>query len=177
MNRLACHAERNQFILRICSELVRRRRRVLVLTNRQQHVEELSGMFKELPVSTFVLTSEMSAGDRASVVRQIDELPASQPRIIVATGQLIGEGFDHAPLDTLLLAMPLASAPVLTQYIGRIVRLHETKTDAEIIDIVDNGITMLERQFVKRQKTYRSRKVSFDRPNALGSLWEEAFPC
>lgn len=176
MNRLACHAERNQFIFRICNELVRRRRRVLVLTNRQQHVEELSGMFKELPVSTFVLTSEMSAGDRASVVRQINELPASQPRIIVATGQLIGEGFDHAPLDTLLLAMPLASAPVLTQYIGRIVRLHETKTDAEIIDIVDSGITMLERQFVKRQKTYRSRKVSFDRPNASGSLWEEAFP-
>ncbi|MFR4149645.1 MAG: helicase, partial [Sutterella wadsworthensis] len=66
----------------------------------------------------------------------------------MATGQLIGEGFDHAPLDTLLLAMPLASAPVLTQYIGRIVRLHETKTDAEIIDIVDSGITMLERQFV-----------------------------
>lgn len=176
MNRLACHAERNQFIFRICNELVRRRRRVLVLTNRQQHVEELSGMFKELPVSTFVLTSEMSAGDRASVVRQIDELPASQPRIIVATGQLIGEGFDHAPLDTLLLAMPLASAPVLTQYIGRIVRLHETKTDAEIIDIVDSGVTMLERQYVKRQKTYRSRKVSFDRPNASGSLWEEAFP-
>lgn len=172
MNRLARHPERNRFIVSILRELVERRRRVLVLTGRQQHVEDLAAMLKALPVQTFVLSSDMAGRDRALVVRQIEELPASEPRIVVATGQLIGEGFDHAPLDTLLLAMPVASAPLLTQYIGRVVRLHEEKTDAEIIDVVDSGIAMLEKQFMRRQKTYKARKVLFERPDAGGRLWD-----
>lgn len=172
MNRLARHPERNRFIVSILRELVERRRRVLVLTGRQQHVEDLAAMLKALPVQTFVLSSDMAGWDRALVVRQIEELPASEPRIVVATGQLIGEGFDHAPLDTLLLAMPVASAPLLTQYIGRVVRLHEEKTDAEIIDVVDSGIAMLEKQFMRRQKTYKARKVLFERPDAGGRLWD-----
>ena len=50
----------------------------------------------------------------------------------MATGSYAGEGFDCPALDTLFLAAPVASKGSLTQYAGRILRVHENKTTAEV---------------------------------------------
>ena len=39
--------------------------------------------------------------------------------VLLATGKLIGEGFDEAKLDTLFLTMPVSDRSVLIQYVGR----------------------------------------------------------
>jgi superfamily II DNA or RNA helicase len=59
---------------------------------------------------------------------RLNALPPSEPRIILATGKLVGEGFDHAPLDTLVLAMPVSRKGTLQQYAGRLHREHAGKT-------------------------------------------------
>ena len=41
-----------------------------------------------------------------------------KPRVIVATGSYIGEGFDDSRLDTLFLAMPISWHGTLQQYVG-----------------------------------------------------------
>jgi hypothetical protein len=43
-----------------------------------------------------------------AIASALEALPPDTPRIVVATGRLVGEGFDHPPLDTLLLAMPVS---------------------------------------------------------------------
>lgn len=46
-----------------------------------------------------------------------------EPRMILATGSYLGEGFDDARLDTLFLAMPISWRGTLQQYVGRLHRL------------------------------------------------------
>ena len=41
-----------------------------------------------------------------TVPAALEALPPDAPRIVRATGRLVGEGFDHPPLDTLLLPCP-----------------------------------------------------------------------
>ena len=47
-------------------------------------------------------------------------VPEDKTMILIATGSLVGEGFDLDRLDTLFLAMPVASSSVIKQFTGRI---------------------------------------------------------
>lgn len=62
----------------------------------------------------------------------------------------------HAPLDTLVLAMPVSWKGTLQQYAGRLHREHADKTDVQIIDFVDTGHPALVRMWEKRQQGYRA---------------------
>ena len=75
---------------------------------------------------------------------------------LLASGKLVGEGFDHPPLDTMVLAMPVSWKGTLQQYAGRLHREHASKTDVRIIDFVDTGHPTLLRIWDKRQRGYRA---------------------
>lgn len=131
-------------------------RKVLVLTERTEHLDAiLSALCGRVPVP-FVLHGRMSKKQRAAIIAALDELPPQTPRILLATGKLVGEGFDHPALDTLVLAMPISWKGTLQQYAGRLHREHATKTDVRIIDFVDNGHPALLRMWDKRQRGYRA---------------------
>ena len=85
-----------------------------------------------------------------------EALPPDAPRSLLATGKLIGEGCDHPPLDTLILAMPVSWKGTLQQYAGRLHREHAAKTDVRIVDFVDTGHPALLRMWDKRQRGYRA---------------------
>jgi hypothetical protein len=87
---------------------------------------------------------------------QLESLPEDQPRIIVATGRYIGEGFDDARLDTLFLALPVSWRGTLAQYAGRLHRLHHSKKEVLIYDYADLKIPMLARMFERRKRGYRA---------------------
>jgi superfamily II DNA or RNA helicase len=98
----------------------------------------------------------MSRKQRAALVADLDALPPDSPRVLLSTGKLVGEGFDHPPLDTLVLAMPVSWEGTLQQYAGRLHREHASKTDVRIIDVVDTGHPALLRMWEKRQRGYRA---------------------
>ncbi len=129
-------------------------RKVLVLTERTDHLDaisaELAGKIPEL----FVLHGRMSRKQRAALIEKLDALPSEAPRVLLATGRLVGEGFDHPPLDTLVLAMPVSWKGTLQQYAGRLHREHASKTDVRIIDFVDMGHPALLRMWDKRRRGY-----------------------
>lgn len=98
----------------------------------------------------------MPRKQRTVLLETLEALPSDAPRALLATGRLIGEGFDHPPLDTLMLAMPISWKGTLQQYAGRLHREHASKSDVLIYDYVDTGNPALERMWEKRQRGYRA---------------------
>jgi hypothetical protein len=49
----------------------------------------------------------MSAEVRKEMLAMLDDIPDSEERLILATGQYIGEGFNDPRLDTLFLVIPV----------------------------------------------------------------------
>lgn len=137
-------------------DAVARGRRVLVLTERTEHLDAIRTELCGLQPAPFVLHGRMSRKQRATLVADLSALPPEAPRVLLATGKLVGEGFDHPPLDTLVLAMPVSWKGTLQQYAGRLHREHASKSDVRIIDFVDTGHPALLRMWEKRQRGYKA---------------------
>lgn len=131
-------------------------RKVLVLTERTEHLDAIFAAIEGKISTCFVLHGRLSKKQRSTLIAELEALPADAPRVLLATGKLVGEGFDHPPLDTLVLAMPVSWQGTLQQYAGRLHRDHATKTDVRIIDFVDTGHPALLRMWDKRQRGYRA---------------------
>jgi superfamily II DNA or RNA helicase len=98
----------------------------------------------------------MGAKTDRNVREQLTAIPATEERLLLATGRYIGEGFDDPRLDTLFLALPVSWKGTLVQYTGRLHRLHPGKRDIRIFDYVDREVPMLLRMFEKRLRGYRA---------------------
>ncbi|WP_448671251.1 TOTE conflict system archaeo-eukaryotic primase domain-containing protein [Pseudoxanthomonas mexicana] len=131
-------------------------RKVLVLTERTEHLDAIHAALAGHEPVPFVLHGRMSKKQRGALIAELNALPPEAPRILLATGKLVGEGFDHPPLDTLVLAMPVSWKGTLQQYAGRLHREHASKTGVQIIDFVDAGHPALLRMWDKRQRGYRA---------------------
>jgi superfamily II DNA or RNA helicase len=153
---LAQDSTRSRAVAHAITTAYRHGRKVLVLTERTEHIDAiLAAVAEELP-APFVLHGRMSKKQRVAVIAALNALPPNAPRVLLATGKLVGEGFDHPPLDTLVLAMPVSWKGTLQQYAGRLHRDHAGKDDVRIIDFVDTGHPALLRMWDKRQRGYRA---------------------
>jgi hypothetical protein len=130
------------------------------------HLDSIRRSLEEHYLEPYVLHGRMSKKQRADLVAELDALPPDSPRILLATGRLVGEGFDHPPLDTLVLAMPVSWKGTLQQYAGRLHREHATKTDVRIIDFVDTAHPALLRMWEKRQRGYRAMGYRMAEPSS-----------
>jgi len=131
-------------------------RKVLVLTERTEHLEAIQLALTSRGLKPFVLHGRLPKQQRSSLLTALNALPPDAPRILLSTGKLVGEGFDHPPLDTLVLAMPVSWKGTLQQYAGRLHREHVGKNDVQIYDFVDTGHPALLRMWNKRQVGYRA---------------------
>ena len=83
-------------------------------------------------------------------------IPDHAEKAILATGRYLGEGFDDERLDTLFLTMPISWRGTLSQYAGRLHRIHDSKNEAVIYDYVDFEVPVLARMYDRRIKGYRA---------------------
>jgi superfamily II DNA or RNA helicase len=130
--------------------------KVLVLTERTEHLDALGTALAGRVSTLFTLHGRMSKTQRTALVNDLDALPPNAPRVLLSTGKLVGEGFDHPPLDTLVLAMPISWKGTLQQYAGRLHREHADKTHVRIVDFVDAGHPALLRMWARRQRGYQA---------------------
>jgi superfamily II DNA or RNA helicase len=153
---LANDAARNRRIAGDMLAAYRAGRKVLVLTERTDHLTLLREALGDEVEHCFVLHGRLSKKQRTAVFAELDALDESAPRVLIATGRLIGEGFDHPPLDTLVLAMPISWKGTLQQYAGRLHREHADKQDVRIYDYAETDQPQLNRMWDKRQRGYRA---------------------
>lgn len=120
---LANDVQRNKLIAEDIIDAFREGRKIIALTERTEQLELLQKCIGDEIEPCFMLHGRMSKKHRTEVMERLNGLDDSTPRIILATGRLIGEGFDHPPLDTLVLCLPISWKGTLQQYAGR---LHRT---------------------------------------------------
>ena len=102
------------------------------------------------------MDGSLTAKQRRAAIKEIERSRgAKEPTLIIATASLIGEGFDLADLDTLVLSMPLSFEGRMIQYAGRLHRLSEGKSDVLIYDYLDPANAMLLKMYRNRLKAYR----------------------
>jgi superfamily II DNA or RNA helicase len=126
----------------------------LLLTARTEHLKHFETALAGKVDNVFVLKGGMGKKQRRSIAEAIAAVADGAPRVILATGSYIGEGFDDARLDTLFLAMPISWKGTLQQYVGRLHRLHDAKHVVRVYDYVDSNVLMLARMYARRLKGY-----------------------
>jgi len=135
-------------------------RKVLILTERRAHIEALIEAISQVSGGTvpepIVLHGKLTGRARRDAMARLDSLTDDDPRCLVATGRLVGEGFDHPCLDTVVFAMPFAWRGTLQQYLGRLARASPGKKDIRVIDVHDTGHPMLVSMWRKRMRGYRA---------------------
>ena len=124
----------------------------LVLSDRKKHCESLRAILKykhRLPSE--ILTGDLSINQRQEVKNRME---AGLVKVLIATGQLIGEGFDYRDLSTLFLATPVRFSGRVIQYLGRILRPAPGKERARVFDYVDVHVEPLIKAARSRRKIY-----------------------
>ncbi|PIW49312.1 MAG: DEAD/DEAH box helicase [Zetaproteobacteria bacterium CG12_big_fil_rev_8_21_14_0_65_54_13] len=167
---LTTDEKRNRKVSEDILSAYREGRKILVLTERTDHLVLLREGLGDAVEHCFVLHGRLSKKQRASIFAELKSLEASTPHVLLATGRLIGEGFDHPPLDTLVLAMPISWKGTLQQYAGRLHRDHADKRDVRIYDYVESDHPQLSRMWDKRQRGYHAMGYKIIQPETKGSL-------
>jgi superfamily II DNA or RNA helicase len=151
---LASDTERN---ILIASDVVREAARndgvCLILSDRKAHCENLQALLRyRFKLKSELLTGDLDIAERQKVLERINN---GQVQIVIATGQLIGEGFDCKDLTTLFLATPIKFSGRLLQYLGRVLRPAAGKRYARVFDYVDVHVETLRKAARARERVYR----------------------
>jgi len=152
---LMLNEQRNR---RIASDVVadyRKGRSPLILTERTQHLEILFEILEPEIDRIVVLRGGLGKKRLKEIMEKLCRWK-NEPHTVLATGRYLGEGFDDPRLDSLFLAMPVSWRGILSQYAGRLHRLHDDKSEVRIYDYVDQGSPVLARMFGRRVKGYEA---------------------
>lgn len=152
---LAADDDRLELVVSDARRLLREGRAPMILTERREHLDRLAGQLDGDVPNLVVLHGGVQQKARRTALQRLSELPCDEPRLVLATGRYIGEGFDDPRLDTLLLTMPIAWKGTVVQYAGRLHRAHPAKRDALVYDYVDDLVPVLRRMYAKRLRAYK----------------------
>jgi superfamily II DNA or RNA helicase len=127
-------------------------RKLFVLTNRRNHIEELERLIKSKVDATL--------GLYIGGMKKEDLKKSEDKQVILGTYEMASEGLDIQDLDTLVLATPKSN---IIQSIGRIMRKeqHEYTNVPLVIDIVDR-LDVFYGMYNKRKKIYRENKYDVE---------------
>ena len=158
---LVYNEQRIELITKDLKESLEEGRFPLLISDRKEHLQLLKKALFNKNIRSkkshiFILDGCLSKNQRHKMLDNINHLLSQKESVcLLATGALIGEGFDLPALDTLFLTMPVAFSGRLIQYTGRLHRPLEGKKEIRVYDYVDTGSGLTMSMFKKRVKIYR----------------------
>lgn len=152
--------DRDNLIITDVKKCIEEGRTPVVLSRYVDHSRKLYDRLRNCADEVFLLSGENSKKQYSTVLQKMKQVATDKSMILVATGKLIGEGFDFPRLDTLIMAMPVSWKSVVEQYAGRLNRDYEGKKSVIIYDYVDSHISMFEKMYHKRLKAYK--QIGYD---------------
>lgn len=118
-----------------------------MLSERKEHLKILE-LYLKGQCETTIFTGDDSAASRTSKLKQIQN---GHYQVLLANGQIFGEGIDIANIETLIFAFPFAFETKTTQYAERL--MHSTSPKL-LVDYHDKHMPFLDRQFKQRKRVY-----------------------
>lgn len=152
--------DRDELIIKDVKQCVDNGRTPVVLSKYVEHSKRLYRRLKNFADKVFLLSGQNSKKEHKEILKQMNQVAREESMILVATGKLIGEGFDYPRLDTLIMATPVAWKGVVEQYAGRLNRDYDGKKSVIIYDYVDSHISMFDRMYHKRLRAYK--QIGYD---------------
>lgn len=135
-------------------ECLKDNRNIILLSDRVEHIKILYNEIKDFNENVYIINGQMKMSEKRKVIEQIKNIK-HDGFVILATGKYIGEGFDLPSLNTLFITMPFKWEGMLAQYVGRLHRTMENKTEVVVYDYVDLKIPMFSKMFSKRLRAYK----------------------
>jgi superfamily II DNA or RNA helicase len=151
VSELVVWPERNALIVDDVAQAVACGRRCLVLSERVGHVKEVTRLLQERGIAAAALYGSLGKKARGQVV---EDIGAGVIDVAVATGSLVGEGFDCPHLDALFLATPVSYHGRVVQYLGRVSRTAPGKRSAIVTDYCDDNRMLW--------STWRNRRLVYE---------------
>ncbi len=139
---------RNELILKDVQEELNKGKKVVILTERKEHIDTLHQYLKQ-QYEAITLSGEDSDSNKLTKWKALKE---GNFQALITTGQYFGEGTDLPKIECLFLVYPFAIEGKLIQYIGRVQRSEITPV---IYDYRDYKIEYLEKLFQKRNVFYK----------------------
>ena len=187
--------KRNKIIIDMIMDLVKEGRKILVLSDRRDHVKYFYNTFESLKVQ---FTYGLFIGQM-----KLEALEKTKKcQVILATFQAFGEGVNEPNLDTLVMVTPKKfighlnnsnknESGKLEQIVGRIFRKEHIEKNPLIVDFQDN-FSVYKSQSKQRMVFYKSHfkslstrhqdinmdtGVSIDKPNKISEIIDGIVEC
>mgnify|MGYP003575365822 CR=1 FL=1 len=109
----------------------------LVMFDRLEHIQKVEEILSNMNhgKQVYVITGEVDKDERG-VIKKIAE--REDGVIVLGTSGCVSTGLSIKKLRNLIFAHPSKSIIKILQAVGRIIRLHTEKGDANVYDVVDN---------------------------------------
>jgi len=154
INDQVANSVRNDLICGVVKCKIQEGRKILILTKRVDHGEELHRRLASDRV--FRINANDPIKKRKELLRKLKDEPECFDVVIGSTG-IAAVGLDIPALDTLVIACDMKSDVLVHQAGGRILRLLDGKASALIVDIWDTKNPILKRQGKLRQNYYKDQ--------------------
>lgn len=113
----------------------------MVLSHRVAHVNNIYDLcVKEGLDPIKLLGTQMTKTEKTIAY---ERLSTHSSRLIIATYKLLSEGFDHPPINHMILSTPFKDSILFEQVVGRSQRTYKDKDYSVIVDIVDNNNVLI----------------------------------
>ncbi len=154
INMLAKNHARNKMIVGFVAQAFKKGRKVLVQSDRKDHLETIATLLTAEGISSNQITFYVGG------LKAAEREKAKAGAIILATFQMTAEATDIPELDTLVMATPKSD---VRQIVGRILRFVEGKKEPVVFDLRDSTSSVFESYAGTRDRWYQSLGIESTR--------------